>query len=417
MVEQVRSLLAPQAAERGLELRMAIDPGIVPAVRGDPTRLRQVLVNLVGNGLKFTAKGSVTLEVRQLPDGDDPTRLKFEIADTGIGIPLEQQAELFNAFVQVGSSTNRQFGGSGLGLAICKRLVIAMGGTIGVMSEPGRGSLFWFELPLELGDVAAVATRSVTAPAAIRQLHVLVADDVVARLLLQEMLRRQGHVVELAENGAVALELVGKHAFDLVLMDVQMPVMDGIEATRRIRQLAPPTGAVPIFALTANVMASERARYLAAGMNRWLTKPVIWPDLFAALAAVADSQALAPTIPAGREAAAATEAEPLLDRGLLRGIADRLGPVAFEKLVTRGFDSAVEGCVRVKDAVGDHTRLVQEAHRLRGTAGSFGLARISALAGTIEDNVEHAPAVHELIEQLDMALTATCKEMEQLIGA
>ena len=418
VVEQVRSLLAPQAAERGLELRMAIDPNIVPAVRGDPTRLRQVLVNLVGNGLKFTAKGSVTLEVRQLPDGADPTRLKFEIADTGIGIPLEQQAELFNAFVQVGSSTNRQFGGSGLGLAICKRLVIAMGGTIGVVSEPGRGSLFWFELPLELGDVAAVATRSVTAPAAIRRLHVLVADDVVAnRLLLQEMLRRQGHVVELAENGAVALELVGKHPFDLVLMDVQMPVMDGIEATRRIRQLAPPTGAVPIFALTANVMASERARYLAAGMNRWLTKPVIWPDLFAALAAVADSQAPAPTMPAGREAAAATEAEPLLNREMLRGIADNLGPAAFDILVARGFDSAVEGCARVRDAVNDQPRLVQEAHRLRGTAGSFGFARISALAGAIEVRVEHAAAVHELMEQLDTALTATRTEVEQMIAA
>ena len=286
VIESVRSLMAPQAAERGLTLKLDLTSPPDLVVQGDPTRLRQVLLNLVGNALKFTHQGGVIVRTASRPaDGNGMVLLRFEVQDTGIGIAPDKQGNLFESFTQADRSTSRTYGGSGLGLAICKRLVQAMGGTIGVESTPGRGSTFWFEIPFARGDAAAAAKRSTSEPASIRPLRVLVVDDVaVNRELLEEMLARHGHEVLLAEDGAAAVELAARERPDVVLMDVQMPVMDGMEATRRIRRLPPPAGAVPILALTANVMAAERERYLACGMDRCLTKPVVWPDLFATLA-------------------------------------------------------------------------------------------------------------------------------------
>jgi PAS domain S-box-containing protein len=463
ILEEVRSLLAPQAAERGLALGFALadEPGGAPGgggegggggaplvVRGDPTRLRQVLVNLVGNGLKFTARGAVTLTVRRPPAaaaaGAGATAgavagaadagvvpLRFEVRDTGIGIARARQAELFEPFVQADSSTTRHYGGSGLGLVICKRLVLAMGGAIGVDSQPGRGSCFWFEVPFARGDAAAVAQRSAFAPTDVRPLRVLVADDVPAnRELLEEMLGRHGHAVRLAEDGAAAVAQVEREVPDVVLMDVQMPVMDGLEATRRIRRLPAPAGVVPILALTANVMAAERERYLAAGMDLCVTKPVVWPDLFAALASLAGGGEPAPPPgPAGAPAAGPGAAgplgeggapgegaaePPLLDRAMLEGMARSLPAAVFGKLLRRGLDGAEESCGRLAAAAAraDGDRLAQEAHRLRGTAGSFGLARVSALAGAIEDRAARGETVHHLLRQLQTVLTATRRAAE-----
>jgi CheY-like chemotaxis protein/HPt (histidine-containing phosphotransfer) domain-containing protein len=411
VLEQVRSLLAPQAVERGLGLRVeqAVPASLV--LRGDPTRLRQVLVNLIGNGLKFTSRGSVTLTVR--PVEGAPGRLRFEVQDTGIGIPPERQAELFQPFVQADSSTTRLYGGTGLGLMICRSLVTAMGGEIGLESTPGHGSRFWFELPLERGDAVVAAERTGLAAAPIRPLEVLVADDVAAnRELLGEILRRHGHAVRFAEDGAVAVALTAEAAPDVVLMDIQMPVLDGIEATRRIRRLPGPAGRVPILALTANVMADDRERYLAAGMDRCLTKPVIWPELFAALAAVAGSAMPAPELPPGPEPAALPPAAtpptaPLLDQALLAGLARNLPPGALDKLMARGLDGAAASCRRLRAALDDPKALAAEAHRLRGTAGSFGLARIAALAAQIEDRLRQQLDVHDLLHDLEHTVPAS----------
>jgi CheY-like chemotaxis protein len=287
--------MAPQAAGRGLELRFDVLGSLGSmAVKGDPTRLKQVLLNLVGNALKFTHRGGVTVTVgREERDGAG-VRLRFAVRDTGIGIPEEMQAALFDAFVQAEGSTTRRYGGTGLGLAISKRLVEAMGGAIGVESAPGKGSLFWFEVPLEVGDAAVAAARVDLDPASVPPLRLLVAEDAEAnRELLREMLGRHGHAVAFAANGAEAVGLAARERFDAVLMDVRMPVMDGVEATRRIRALPPPAGRVPIVRLTANVVASERERYLAAGMDACLAKPVDWGRLFAVLARLGEDPARA----------------------------------------------------------------------------------------------------------------------------
>ena len=293
VIEHVQSILTPKAVEREIQLLVDQALGSSLVLRGDPTRLQQVLVNLVDNGLKFTAQGSVTLTVRQLQATSGGLRLRFEVQDTGSGIPRERQAELFQPFVQETDSVARLYGGSGLGLAICRRLVEAMGGVIGLESEPGRGSLFWFELPFELGNDVVTPKQSAFEPTQIRPLRVLVVDDVASnRLLFDAMLSRHGHSVLLAEDGAEAVNLVAREQLDVVLMDVQMPVMDGVEATQRIRRMPGPMAGVPILALTANVMHSERERFLAAGMNQCLTKPVIWPELFAALDSIAAAERL-----------------------------------------------------------------------------------------------------------------------------
>jgi PAS domain S-box-containing protein len=286
LFEQLHLLLAPQATERGLELHFAYDADVPKILKGDPTRIRQVLVNLVGNGLKFTSRGSVTMAVARCAGRAGQDRYRFEVRDTGIGIPEEKQKLLFEVFSQLDSSTTRKYGGSGLGLAICRKLIDAMGGEIGVESVPGIGSRFWFEIPLALGECEKAMTWEQERQERVARppLRVLLVDDVEPnRVLIAEMLGSHGHEVMLATNGLEAIEAVARGQFDVVLMDVQMPVMDGIEATQRIRKLPAPASEVPVLALSANVKAVDQARYIAAGMNGALSKPVDWPELLDAL--------------------------------------------------------------------------------------------------------------------------------------
>ena len=267
--------------------RRAADPAgrshPTTAAAGQPDRQRS----------KFTARGGVGVTVGGTPLPDGRVILRFEVEDSGIGISAAQQAQLFRPFMQADLSTSRHYGGSGLGLAICRELVLLMGGRIGVDSELGRGSRFWFEVPLGIGHTVAPQERASATAAAPSALRVLVAEDVaVNRDLLETGLRTHaGHQVSLATNGAEAVAMLSRQRFDVVLMDVQMPVLDGIEATRRIRALPPPVGTVPILALTASLMEAERRHCLAAGMNRVLGKPIVWPELLAALAELKPSVA------------------------------------------------------------------------------------------------------------------------------
>jgi signal transduction histidine kinase/ActR/RegA family two-component response regulator len=268
------ALLQSEALKKGIVLDITIAPDVPSWVTGDPTRLRQILINLLSNALKFTERGRIGVTLhRELRTGSDV--LRFEISDTGVGIAPEDQHLLFERFSQVDRSDARKFGGTGLGLAISRRLAEAMSGAIGVTSEVGAGSVFWFtaKLPLTAAPTPAAVTgrrRTDVTPRSI----LLVDDNPLNQIVGKAMLTREGHAVVVVADGVQALAAVQEHPFDLVLMDMQMPVMDGMEATRRIRSLNSPVANIPIVALTANVMAEEIATCREAGMNDYLAKPI-----------------------------------------------------------------------------------------------------------------------------------------------
>ena len=290
-VAEVTKVMAWQTRLKPVKLQSEVRPEVPERVVADPTRLRQVLVNLLGNALKFTERGSVTLTVESRDGDDGDVVLEFAVRDTGIGIPAEKQRAIFQAFSQADGSMTRRFGGTGLGLTISTRLVGMMGGSISVESEPGKGSCFRFDMRATLpepseSEVPADESAPVAAgtPPA-RRLRVLLAEDhPVNRQLATKLLEREGHVVVAAENGREALLALTAGAFDVVLMDVQMPVMNGIEATEALRRSERGSGRhVPVVALTANAMKGDRERYLKSGMDDYLSKPIRRKELTDAL--------------------------------------------------------------------------------------------------------------------------------------
>jgi PAS domain S-box-containing protein len=301
VVEDVVQLLAPRAHAKQVELACRIDDMLPAAVRGDPYRLRQVLTNLVGNALKFTDEGEVVVEVQRGEAADGTPQLALQVRDTGVGIPVAGRERLFRPFAQADGSTTRRFGGTGLGLAISRSLVELMGGTIGVESEPGRGSTFWVRLPL----VEASSLPKVPTPAVLRGRHVLVVDDnATNRDVVLHHLRAGGVRCEAAHDGVQALGVMRRalgrgDAFDIAVVDMKMPLMDGIELTAAVRA-DPKIGALPIVLLTSLHSPAEVSRARAAGIQAYLSKPVRRQELF---------RALAQTLGAEAEAPAAEEAE------------------------------------------------------------------------------------------------------------
>ena len=292
-INETVTFLTINAQKKGLELKANIDPAIPLVFRGDPGRIRQVLTNLIGNAIKFTKRGQIDLTIERFsatPD-ESPQKapadskacwLRFTVTDTGCGIDPELQAGLFDVFTQVDSSFDRKHEGAGLGLAISKQLVECMGGEIGCRSTPSQGSAFWFTVSLDVVTESDIQPKQANhkppkldLPAG-RQRLLLVEDNAVNQLVTSKLLTILGYEHDTADNGAAALAALEKQAYTLILMDCQMPEMDGFEATRHIRdrqQREPNARALPIIAVTANALTGDRERCLAAGMDDFLAKP------------------------------------------------------------------------------------------------------------------------------------------------
>ena len=397
-VKKTVELVSFRAREKGLETRWSIAPDVPAVVNGDPVRFKQVITNLMGNAIKFTEKGSVSVRIERTATFSGSVFLRCSVSDTGIGIPKDKQDRLFKSFSQVDGSTTRKYGGTGLGLAISKQLVQMMGGEIWVESEDGKGSTFNFTLVMSLpkgeeGDGSArrlpqEVAGSSELPA--RVLHILLAEDnVVNQKLAVALLRKKGWEAKVVGNGRAAVEAVKAEPFDVVLMDVQMPEMDGYDATGAIRDLEAATGGhIPIIAMTAHAMKGDRERCMEAGMDGYVTKPVKASELYEAIldltrgAALVSDRAPAPEpSSAGEDGQEAPPADLTALRETVGGDEELIAELAG--LFVEDAPSQLED-IRGAILQGDTGALNEAAHKLKGAVANFGAAVAQELAYTLE---------------------------------
>jgi len=414
LVDGVTALLESRAAEKGIGFQTWVDPALPPYLQGDPGRIRQILLNLTGNAIKFTEIGLVALKLRRLEREDGRIGIRFEIVDTGIGLSPEARDKLFGSFSQADSSISRRFGGTGLGLAISKRLVSLMEGTIGVESELGRGSTFWMELSFAEGAKPVEEIPANLAATRLRPLSILLAEDnAVNQKVAVGLLTPGGHRVDVVETGEAAVAAVaGGTPYDVILMDMHMPVLDGIGAARLIRALPGPEGRVPIIAATAGATAEEVQRCLDAGMNDYVPKPINPDQLIQALmrtlgleAMVAEAGEAAPAGPdIGQRLA---EGDEELDEAVIALLESQLGEEIVRELVEEFRQSAADLAARIERARAgsDLTLLGDAAHTLKSASGSLGLKRLFRVLAAVEEEaragdpaaIEAAAPVQDLV--------------------
>ena len=400
LIDNAVGIVGPRASAKGLAIRTDRQTALPPALMGDPARIRQVLLNLLSNAVKFTESGEVAISIRCLKRDEKHVTIEWIVSDTGIGIAPERIKDLFVDFVQADDSINRRFGGTGLGLSICKRLVEQMGGEIKVVSVPSKGSVFRFGLTLPVADEAALVVhqddervfddlRRLIAQLG-RGLRLLVVDDnATNRLVAVQMLKGFDVQIHMACDGAEAVAAAWRDSYDVILMDMRMPDMDGLQATRAIRARGGRFADLPIIAFTATALADDMNACREAGMNGFVAKPVRKAELVAALA-----RALA-----GRPAAGGPTTEvPQSQGGTDDASLDIFNRETYDKLVGEiGEDGAREmlelflaetdrriALLRRLSCELDRSAIVREAHALKGDAGAFGLVQLTTLARALE---------------------------------
>jgi PAS domain S-box-containing protein len=443
LLDPLTAMFAHRAQQKGVALRCEASPDLPRRLRGDRDRLRQVLMNLLSNALKFTQHGHVTLQISGGPDPSDPGRFRMrcEVADTGVGIPAESIERLFHAYAQAEASTARQFGGTGLGLAICKQIVELMGGEIGAESPPEGGAQFWFQVPLEVASAeptvppASEPTRpssndfdvpSIESPT--RPMRILVADDnEINQMVAVEMLRSAGWDAAVANNGRQAAEAVASGEFDLVLMDCQMPEMDGYEATRLLRQqeaagavLRRGGGPLPIIALTARAVLGDRQICLDAGMTDYVTKPINPAALFAAMGrALQVNAARRPVVAAPSPTRTNSGASGVVDVAQLtercggdRAFVDNL----LEAFVANARERIAELAASINRGSDHEVR--QLAHGLKGAAGNVSAMPLSVAVADLETAAreQQSSEFQRLQQRIERELTR-CEEVVNALRA
>ncbi|MGB5062235.1 MAG: ATP-binding protein [Candidatus Competibacter sp.] len=437
VLDRIRSVMGFRAVEKGLKLKFHEDERTPKYLRGDPDRLGQVLLNLVGNAVKFTEHGEVEVLVRMVESSSKQTMLELSVRDTGIGITPEQRTRLFQVFSQADSSITRRFGGTGLGLAISQRLVEMMGGRIEVTSTLGQGSVFRFTAAFDHAEPSEVESsqQSVHALEKATQLRgarvLLVEDQPINQEVVRDILRQAGLHVRVANNGQEALDQVRTNpgGFDVVLMDLQMPVLDGYEATRRLRA-DPRHAELPVIAMTANVLAGERERCLATGMNDYLTKPIDVPSLYRMLLHWIKKAAATPEQPAihsgaepGTEApsdvvavSSLPDAMPGLDLVVSRR---RLGgnDALYQWLLTRFPDHYSNVLTEIRAALntGDQERAIHRAHALVGVAANLSAVSLEQAMRSLERALnDRADDVPQRLTQAEAALREVLTSIQEL---
>ena len=390
LVEDIQALMRFRATEKGLGLETRIAGDVPEFVRGDAGKLSQVLLNLIGNGLKFTEQGRVALAIekgRKTADGE--VTLRFEIEDTGPGISRAEQQRVFEPFYQVDQQNSRRHGGTGLGLAISRRLVEAMGGTLSVSSESGRGSRFRFDARMDQGDGDAITRARFELPSGHPELGVLsvlvVEDNEINAIVVEGFLDHMGHDVTVVGTGEAAVQTVQEQRIDVVLMDISLPGMDGVEATRRIRNLdQTDLGELPIIAMSAHVFQNEIAHVLDAGMDAFVGKPVSPERLAEALAQVVLRRKRGVVVPV--EHALDDGGHVVLNPGVLDDDYMILGPEKTGRMVDAFFDGASRKVEQLVHAVEgeDWSTVAYIAHNLKGSAASLGLSALESRAQRLE---------------------------------
>jgi len=426
VLTDVCELFAVSARERDLEIECAVDDGAPALVNADPTRLRQVLANLLSNAIKYSERGKIIVSCRSRSADSSHARLRFEVVDFGVGISHHDLPQLFEPFTQGDSSASRIHGGTGLGLTICKLLVELMNGEIGVVSTPGQGSTFWFEIPVEvmtweLSQVQLEANESVPAHDVVmtqeqpRPRVLVVEDNKVNRLVAVKMAQRLGCHADIASTGTAAVETVRQERYDAVLMDVQMPGMDGLEATRRIRGLLSTDEHLPIIAMTASAMQGDRDRCLAAGMDDYLAKPIRIEDL---------SVVLRRWIPlaapvAHRVTTKETATDEMLDAGLLAELELACPDGSLMREIAEVLQrDAGESISSLKAALDDPAQLQHIAHRLRSVALQLGSQELDELCRQLERDASHhrLAAAALIVAQIEQTLERLIAALHHRIG-